>query len=406
MKKIGIIVQNFPVPSETFIVTKVLGLIDNGFDVEIFSVNKSVYWDTFDVLKNRDDVKKRVTASLLQYKDNTIKLIICSLWEIFKKLLLHPVPFYRLVKHVQKKIKDRPLKFADQFLYSLMFVGKKPDVIHIEFDAQGYGRADLKDYLHCKLVLSSRGDIRRTSVLKRYPEFYPYIFSKVDHYHFISKYLHEQALKAGLASHTPISLIEPAIDLSLFKPEKRQKTEGVPIIITIARLSWAKGYEFAIDAVAMAAKKLPDIQYWILGDGPYEETIRYAAYQHGLLQSGIVQFKGQISREDVIEYLQRADIMIHPALEEGFCNAVIEGQAMEIPVVCSDAGGLPENVEDGVTGFVVPRRDARAMAEKILYLAANPVKRQTMGEAGRQRALARYNIQHQIDKFTKLYTTL
>jgi colanic acid/amylovoran biosynthesis glycosyltransferase len=101
-----------------------------------------------------------------------------------------------------------------------------------------------------------------------------------------------------------------------------------------------------------------------------------------------------------------ADIMVHAAVEEGFCNAVIEAQAMELPVVTSDAGGLPENVEDGVTGFVVPRRNAEAMAEKIIELARDASLRQRLGAAGRARALERFDLDRQAAAFVRLYTEL
>ena len=79
---------------------------------------------------------------------------------------------------------------------------------------------------------------------------------------------------------------------------------------------------------------------------------------------------------------------------------------MQLPVVVSDAGALPEAVEDGVTGFLVPRRDARAMAEKIKLLADDPALRGQMGQAGRKRVLEKFRIEDQIDKFYALYRSL
>ena len=137
-----------------------------------------------------------------------------------------------------------------------------------------------------------------------------------------------------------------------------------------------------------------------------EESFRFAALQHDLSTTGTVEFLGAVKREEVMQYLSQADLMIHGALEEGFCNAVIEAQAMELPVVCSDAGGLPENIEDGITGFVVPRRDAKAMAERIIFLLTNPEIRRKMGEAGRKRAIERFQIKDQIGKFSAMYESL
>jgi colanic acid/amylovoran biosynthesis glycosyltransferase len=115
---------------------------------------------------------------------------------------------------------------------------------------------------------------------------------------------------------------------------------------------------------------------------------------------------GALRREDVPRVYEQADVMLHAALAEGFCNAVIEAQAMETPVVTTDAGGLPENVDDGVTGFVVPRRDPDALAEKLALLASDPELRARMGRAGRVRATTRFSIDQQAEAFIKLYETL
>jgi colanic acid/amylovoran biosynthesis glycosyltransferase len=76
---------------------------------------------------------------------------------------------------------------------------------------------------------------------------------------------------------------------------------------------------------------------------------------------------------------------------------------MALPVVCTDADGLPENVADGVTGFVVPRRDPEAMAERLTALASDPELRWRMGRAGRQRVLKRFDLARQIDSFAAFY---
>jgi colanic acid/amylovoran biosynthesis glycosyltransferase len=96
-------------------------------------------------------------------------------------------------------------------------------------------------------------------------------------------------------------------------------------------------------------------------------------------------------------------VLLHAAVSEGFCNAVVEAQSMGRPVVCTDAGGLPENVANGVTGFVVPRHDPDAMADRLAALAADPALRMRMSVAGRQRVLDRFDRTRQLDDFAKFY---
>jgi glycosyltransferase involved in cell wall biosynthesis len=90
-------------------------------------------------------------------------------------------------------------------------------------------------------------------------------------------------------------------------------------------------------------------------------------------------------------------------VSEGFGNAVIEAQAMRLPVVCTDADGLAENVVHGETGIVVHRREPRQLSDALARLAVEPDLRQRMGAAGRARALSRFRIADQIAAFSALY---
>ncbi len=109
----------------------------------------------------------------------------------------------------------------------------------------------------------------------------------------------------------------------------------------------------------MAVRKLVDrgvqCEYRIVGEGDFLGAVAFARHQLGL--GDRVTFVGSGSRDLVRAEMQKADVLLHAAVSEGFCNAVLEAQAMKLPVVCTDADGLPENVENGVTGIVVARRD-------------------------------------------------
>jgi len=405
MKKIGIVLQQFPVPSETFIVTKVLNLIQQGFEVTIFATTKSKHWNNYKMLMNRKDVKNSIVTSVFRFRGSKFIFVFASFVAVLKSFMFYPMMTFRLLRNTIHYSKITGLSTSHQFLHQLMFVGKHIDILHIEFDFQAYGLVELKKFLKCSIVVSGRGSIASSSIPSRFPNFFHHLFSHVDHYHFISQYLLNASILSGLPQTTRISLIEPAIDLSLFCPTERRQNKLIKIVTT-GRLVWAKGYEFAIDAIAMVHHVYPDIQYEIIGSGPYKDAVLYAASQHNLINSGVVSLKGEIKREEVANYLQDVDLMLHLALDEGFCNAVIEGQAMEIPVVCSDSGGLPENIENGVTGIVVPRRDARAAADAVIKLIENPALRIKMGKMGRARAIAKYNIHDQGVKFTEMYQSI
>jgi colanic acid/amylovoran biosynthesis glycosyltransferase len=392
-QRIGIHVMRFPTASETFIVTKVLGLLDAGFDVHIFTEMPSTHWDRFAVLAKRSDIRQRVHFA--PPSRPWWKVLTQGLAAVLKKAIQHPADFARFVRHNWRHRHTLPAGFAKSVYGRVHFVGHSLDILHVEFDTQALGIADLKDYLRCKLLLSSRGTFQKTSVLDRFPDAPRYLHKHVDGYHFISEYLRANTYRLGLDRATPTWLIEPAVDLGLFTPRKPRvlRSPDAPLrVISVARLTWQKGYEFAIDAIARVHQAGIPVKYEIL--------------QWGLLDNGVVELRGAVRREDVPRYLAEADVMLHAAIEEGFCNAVIEAQAMELPVVASDAGGLPENVEDGLTGFIVPRRDPDALAEKLILLARDPDLCLRMGQAGRARALTRFDLTKQVQAFITLYREL
>jgi glycosyltransferase involved in cell wall biosynthesis len=96
-------------------------------------------------------------------------------------------------------------------------------------------------------------------------------------------------------------------------------------------------------------------------------------------------------------------VSVIPSLEEGFGIPAAEAMGCEVAVVASDAGGLPEVVEDGVTGLVVPRGDSAALARAIGSLLSDPVRREQMGQAGRARALRLFDWDRTAEQFEELY---
>ena len=401
--RIGLFVPTFPQASETFIVTKVLKLLELGMDVQIFTYKESASWDAFGALANRDDVRRRV---------HVLPPAVRSLSDARKfpdaltHSLAHPRSLARYVAHTWRTRHETRQSFLKSLYLRMHFVGYPLDVLHIEFDAQGLGIADLKEFLGCHILYSARGTFQQLSVLDSTPDACEYLFRYVDGYHVISRFLEANTRSLGLDPSVPTWLIEPAIDLTLFRPSRRVPRDlALPVrMISVGRLSWEKGHEFALEAVARVRQAGIPVDYTIYGAGPYREPLLHAIAQLGL--GDCARLGGALRREDVPRAFEQADIMVHAALAEGFCNSVIEAQAMELPVVASDAGGLPENVDDRVTGFIVPRRDVDAMAGRLIELARDPMLRQRLGAAGRERALARFDLDRQAEAVARLYREL
>jgi colanic acid/amylovoran biosynthesis glycosyltransferase len=146
------------------------------------------------------------------------------------------------------------------------------------------------------------------------------------------------------------------------------------------------------------------VSYRIVGAGDYSEAVYFCRHQLDLDEC--VTIVGALSPVEVRSELEWADVFLHAATSEGYCNAVMESQAMGVPVVCTDADGLAENVENGTTGFVVPRRDPKALAEKLHEIASNDELRLAMGRRGCERVQKHFRLSDQINAFEKFYQTV
>jgi colanic acid/amylovoran biosynthesis glycosyltransferase len=285
----------------------------------------------------------------------------------------------------------------------------RPDIVHFEFGTLAIDRTHLQKALGSKIVTSFRGyDINFAGLEKS--DYYRDVWRSSDMIHFLGEDLLRRARQRGFNDQTRYVLVPAAIDHEFFKPGG-ENTGGVlgsakhPLrILSVGRLEWKKGYEFALAAVALLRDAGIAAVYEIIGDGRYFEPLAYARAQFGLTDS--VRFLGGLPREEVRARMYEADVFLHAAVSEGFCNAVIEAQAMELPVVTSDADGLRENVADGLSGFVVPRRSSQALAGRLAELARTPALRRTMGKEGRRRVEKYFTIAAQVSAFESMYRTV
>ena len=165
-------------------------------------------------------------------------------------------------------------------------------------------------------------------------------------------------------------IIPPAIEVDQFKSKKNNlslfnKKETIHLL-TVARLHWTKGLEYTLQALAILKEKNISFHYTIVGEGQERERLIFAVHQMGL--EDWVTFAGFVSPKDIRKYYEEADIYLQYSIQEGFCNAVLEAQAMGLITIVSDAGGLSDNVQNGKTGWVVPKRSPQYLSYKIIEI--------------------------------------
>jgi glycosyltransferase involved in cell wall biosynthesis len=176
---------------------------------------------------------------------------------------------------------------------------------------------------------------------------------------------------------------------------------GTPVVGTVANLKAHKGQEYLLRAARIVTAEIPETRFVVVGQGPMEPLLRRRARELGL--DGEVIFAG--FREDALRLTNSFDLFVLPSLQEGLSIALIEAMALRKAVVVTSVGGLPEVVEDGIHGSVVPPRDHVALAESIVRLLRDEGLRSSFGEASHERARA-FDIRRAVTQVGDVYQML
>jgi len=172
-----------------------------------------------------------------------------------------------------------------------------------------------------------------------------------------------------------------------------------PVIGTIGRLDTQKGIEYFLAMAANLHKRVPEAHFLIVGDGGRREE--YEALTHQYQLEACVTFAGY--RTDIPQCLAAMDVFVLASVLEPFGLVLVEAMMMERPVVATRVGGIPEVVQEGVTGYLVPAYDGNALAEKVVHYLQNPDLAAEHGRAGRANVLKRFSIERLMEEIHALY---
>lgn len=175
-----------------------------------------------------------------------------------------------------------------------------------------------------------------------------------------------------------------------------------PVIGNVAALVPHKGQHHLIEAAALVVREVPDARFVIVGDGELRESLeRQIKDKHLERHVFLAGF-----RTDAIELTKGFDIFAMSSVSEGMCTALVDAMAASKPAVCTAAGGIPEVMVDGRTGFLVAPRDHHAMAERLVLLLNDPALRRRMGAAALQRAREAFTVERMVSGTVAVYERL
>jgi glycosyltransferase involved in cell wall biosynthesis len=180
--------------------------------------------------------------------------------------------------------------------------------------------------------------------------------------------------------------------------------KDAPVVGKIARLFPLKGHEQFFDAAARIAAAEPRAWFLLVGNGTLREELEQRAKTLGIAER--TRFTGLVPPEQVPAAIQAMDVVVHASLREGIARVIPQAQAVGKPVVAFAMDGAPEVIRDGVSGRLVPPRDASAMAQCVIELLAAPDARAAFGQAGRAFAAAHFELETMVERITGVYLDL
>lgn len=407
--RIAFIVNQFPVLSQTFVLNQITGLMDRGHEVDIYT----------DVSGDWSQVHPDVNHYRLQEHTYLMQAVPQNyLWRALKGFWLALIHFHRDPGLIARAFNIR--EYGGQaaglwLLYSAISLLAGPrhyDIIHSQFGTEGYRALTFKRLLEPtpKLLVMFRGHDISAYIQQEGDRLYQLTFQGVDYCLANCHFFRKKVIDLGWDPER-IAVHLSGLDVNKFAFHPRFLNPGEPIrIATTGRLVEKKGIEYAIRAVVKQANYFPELSYLIIGDGPLRDSLQALITELGA--GSYIHLLGWKTESEMIEILNTCHLFIAPSVtaangdQDAPINVLKEAMAMGLPIISTYHGGIPELVEDGVSGLLVPERDVPALAEKLGYLLTHPESWIEMGKAGRLCVEQHYDLHPLNDKLVTLYQNL
>ena len=296
--------------------------------------------------------------------------------------------------------------------FARLFRQVKPDIVH----SRNWGA--IEAVLAAKLVRVPRvihsehgrdintmnGDPWRRRVFRRFA------YGLADEVFAVSGELREHySAQVGIAE-ARIGLVPNGVDTERFQPDDEARIRmrsqlGIcPVAFiagTVGRLDPVKDHKTLLHAAELLGSSETNSHIVIVGGGPEHEILKTRIAASPALR-GRVHLAGESAQPE--HWLNAFDVFVLPSLSEGMSNTLLEAMATALPCVVTDVGANPDLVDDGESGYLVPVRDAKAIADRVLRLAVDAQLRFRMGQRGRLKVTQEFSMARMLENYTRLYT--
>lgn len=392
--KIAYLVSQYPAYSHTFILREVLQLRQFGMAIAVASINPPDR-----PLDKLTAIERSEAEQVFYVKAQGLANAMMALG---KTLLTRPAGLLRGVKHAFKLggWDGKRLLYHGFYLAEALLIGqwlKANDLKHL--------------HVHFATPAASVGMLVKTvfgtsfSFTVHGPdEFYdapgynlPEKILAADFILCISHYARSQVMKLSPVYAWPkLDVCRLGVDPQRFTSAPKTGAGDVCQLLCVGRLAPAKGQAILLEALAQLHSQNVPVKLALVGTGPDELSLKAYAEQLGI--GGLVNFAGAVDQDHILDFYHAADIFVLPSFAEGLPVVLMEAMAMEIPCITTAITGVPELISHGEDGWLVAASDGLGLAAAILQLAGDAGLRQRLGQAGRRKVLADYdlhkNVQH------------
>jgi colanic acid/amylovoran biosynthesis glycosyltransferase len=406
--KVAFLLRKFPVLSETFILDQIVGLIEQGVEVNIYALFEGDRRDRHPLLEAYH-LLERARFPTVRCSESALRRLVRSP-QLFGAT--HSAPFWQQFKSLNSLKYGRQARLLHLIYFSSLFNGSQSyDIIHCHFGMYGLVGVDLRDLelVQGKVVTSFHGmDIHVYPKLHG-SQVYQRLFKQGDLFTVNSDFTGQRLVQLGCPAGK-IAKLPVGLRTEQYSPATNSARTDFVNILTVARLTEKKGLEYSIRAIAQLQPQFPQIRYSIVGDGDLKEPLQQLI--QNLHASHYIHLLGSRNQVELRQIYAQTDIFVLASVTaadgdmEGQGLVLQEAQASGIPVISTWHNGIPEGVLVEQSAFLVPEKDVSSLAEKIAYLITHPEQRQQMGQIG-QAFVKRYFDLHILnEQLVSLYQTL
>ncbi|MGA7440427.1 MAG: glycosyltransferase [Luteibacter sp.] len=396
------VLPEFPKYSETFVIDQIVGLLDRGFDVRILAVSRGGTPSPGDIVERRGLMERATfifnhsaaTVPGWQRLLDRVKQVAPALGQAHVRRALS----IRRYGHVARSLTlaGAARKLTQPVKAGAIIAHFGPTgVLAVHLRALGLIEGPLYTVFHGY-------DLSQYSVLTRHATDYPKLFAAGERMLPISTRWQHKLEAMGCAPEK-IQVHRMGVDLDSFPFRQRTQDTLSPErtlrVLCVARLVEKKGVRYLCEAVAHAAERGVPIDLEIIGDGPLQGDLAAFVDQRGM--SAHIHLRGRRDKPFVQAALRSADVFALPSVtaadgdQEGIPVSLMEAMAAGVPCLSTLHSGIPELIDDGRTGWLVPERDADALAEKLGAIQRGDYDLAHVARSARDTIEARFN-QHRL----------